>query len=267
MRKTVFTIHKMDCPAEEQLVRLALSQNSEIENLQIDLPNRILVVYHHLSSQQISQQLEPLKFSHSQISDEDVDQSEDPFNDKGSERRLLWIAFAINFGLFISELFYGVLSDSMGLVADSLDMLADSIVYAISLLAVGAARGKKLAIARMSGYFQISLGLVGFSEIIRRVFLETEVPDFKVMMWISLVALIGNSVTLRVLSRSRSDGAHMKASMIFTSNDIKINIGVIVSGILVFLFESKIPDLVVGTIIFGIVSKGAFDIIKMTVKK
>ena len=55
----------------------------------------------------------------------------------------------------------------------------------------------------------------------------------------------------------------MQASAIFTSNDIVINIGVIVAGALVYFTESKYPDLIIGLIIFGIVSKGAFRILKL----
>ena len=55
----------------------------------------------------------------------------------------------------------------------------------------------------------------------------------------------------------------MKASMIFTSNDVIINIGVIIAGVLVLLTQSKYPDLIIGTIVFLIVVKGAFRILKL----
>lgn len=52
--------------------------------------------------------------------------------------------------------------------------------------------------------------------------------------------------------------------MIFTSNDIIVNLGVIVAGGLVFLTDSKYPDLVVGTIVFFLVGQGAFKILKLS---
>jgi Co/Zn/Cd efflux system component len=55
----------------------------------------------------------------------------------------------------------------------------------------------------------------------------------------------------------------MKASMIFTSNDVIINTGIIVAGILVLLTQSKYPDLVVGTIVFLVVIRGAIRILKL----
>ena len=65
------------------------------------------------------------------------------------------------------------------------------------------------------------------------------------------------------MSKSKDD-AHMKASMIFTSNDVIINIGVIVAGILVLWLNSNKPDLIIGTLVFVLVVQGAFRILKLS---
>ena len=65
------------------------------------------------------------------------------------------------------------------------------------------------------------------------------------------------------MSKSKEE-AHMKASMIFTSNDIIINLGVISAGLLVNWLDSNKPDLIVGTIVFGLVVQGAFRILKLS---
>ena len=83
------------------------------------------------------------------------------------------------------------------------------------------------------------------------------------MIAIAFLALLANSVSLYLIQKAKSKEAHMQASAIFTSNDIVINIGVIVAGALVYFTESKYPDLIIGLIIFGIVSKGAFRILKL----
>jgi len=44
-------------------------------------------------------------------------------------------------------------------------------------------------------------------------------------------------------SKSKSKEAHMQASMIFTSTDVIVNLGVIVAGVLVYVTGSKMPDL------------------------
>ena len=83
------------------------------------------------------------------------------------------------------------------------------------------------------------------------------------MIYVSIFALIGNAISLIILQKTKSNEAHIKASMIFTSNDIIINIGVIVAGVLVNEFQSNIPDLVVGIIIFLLVVQGAIRILKL----
>lgn len=97
----------------------------------------------------------------------------------------------------------------------------------------------------------------------RTVFKIEKIPDFKTMIIVSVLALIANLVCLFLLQKAKSDEAHIKASMIFTSNDIIVNSGVIVAGILVNLLNSKIPDLVIGAIVFTFVIRGAFRIIKI----
>jgi len=51
--------------------------------------------------------------------------------------------------------------------------------------------------------------------------------------------------------------------LIFTSNDVIINAGVIVAGVMVFLTNSKYPDLIVGAAVFMIVVRGALMILKL----
>jgi Co/Zn/Cd efflux system component len=152
----------------------------------------------------------------------------------------------------------------MGLVADSLDMLADSFVYGISLFAVGGTVIKKKRIAKTAGYFQIALAVIGFIEVLRRFFGEEKLPNFSTMIIVSIFALIANGICLYILQKSKSkEEAHMKASMIFTSNDVIINLGVISAGLLVNWLDSSKPDLIIGTIVFVLVIQGAIRILKL----
>jgi Co/Zn/Cd efflux system component len=83
------------------------------------------------------------------------------------------------------------------------------------------------------------------------------------MIIVSTLALLANALSFRLLTRAQSDEAHVRASMIFTSNDMIINAGVIAAGVMVHLLGSRIPDLVIGGIVFVIVVRGARDILKL----
>ena len=158
----------------------------------------------------------------------------------------------------------GLISKSMGLVADSLDMLADSFVYGLSLLAVGGTVFKKKRIAKYAGYFQITLATIGIVEVIRRFLGFEALPVFSTMIIVSIFALIANGICLYLLQKSKSTEAHMRASMIFTSNDIIINVGVIIAGLLVNWLNSGLPDLIIGIIVFALVIQGALRILKLS---
>ncbi|WP_341216600.1 cation transporter [uncultured Wocania sp.] len=262
MEKTLFKINKMDCPSEENLIRMKLDGISSIKNLEFDIPNRILTVFHIGKIDQIEKSIAQLNLGEKKLKTEHSEQIE--FIENSNQRKLLWTVLSINFLFFLLEITTGIISKSMGLVADSLDMLADSFVYGLSLLAVGRTLSTKKRVAKLAGYFQITLAIIGFLEVLRRFFDTENLPDFSTMIIISFLALIANSVCLYLLQKSKSKKeAHMRASMIFTSNDIIINLGVISAGLLVNWLNSNKPDLIIGTIVFILVVQGASRILKL----
>lgn len=261
MKESQFNISKMDCPSEENLIRVKLSEITSIAHLDFDIPERRLTVFHKDELERIEQLLLELNLGSELIESNPTNRKD--FGENKLQRKLLWAVLIINFSFFGIEIVSGLIAHSMGLVADSLDMLADSFVYGISLLAVGGTIAKKKTIAKLAGYFQITLAVVGFVEVLRRYFgLETS-PDHFLMIVVSSFALIANGICLFLLQKSKNDEAHMKASMIFTSNDVIINTGVIAAGILVYTLGSSLPDLIVGAIVFAIVTRGSFRILSL----
>jgi cation transport ATPase len=59
---STFLIPKMDCSAEEQMVRMALSPLHEVKGLSFDLAQRQLVVFHTNGINEITTKLEALGF-------------------------------------------------------------------------------------------------------------------------------------------------------------------------------------------------------------
>lgn len=262
MKKSVFHISKMDCPSEENLIRMKLEGLEGIKKLDFNLEKRNLTVFHFGGTNEIDSSLSALNLGSKFIETTDSTLEENR-EDTSTQSKLLWTVLIINFSFFLIEITTGFISNSMGLVADSLDMLADALVYGLSLWAVGAAVSRKKKVATLSGYFQLTLAGIGLIEVIRRFISVEAIPDFRIMMGVSFLALIANSVCLYLLQKSKSKEAHMRASMIFTSNDVIINAGVIAAGVLVLLTQSKYPDLIVGTLVFLIVVRGAFRILKL----
>ncbi|MEG4129591.1 hypothetical protein QUA21_11495 [Microcoleus sp. Pol1B3] len=80
-------------------------------------------------------------------------------------------------------------------------------------------------------------------------------------MAMAFLALIANSYGLYLLSKHRKGEVHMRASWIFTQNDVIANFSVIVAGLLVTLFNSRFPDLIAGFGIASLVVWGGISII------
>lgn len=262
MKRSEFLISKMDCPSEEQMIRMALGKFKNT-NLQFDLDHRKLIVVHSSATEQIARTLDTLNLGSKLLSDED---SNETVNSAADESNVLKILLAINFGMFVVEIVLGWIAQSTGLLADSLDMLADAAVYGLSLYAVGKANELQNRAARISGYMQLALALGLYIEVVRRFTYGSE-PSSSLMMSVSAVALLANVSCLMLIAKHRHGKIHMKASWIFSTNDVLANIGVIVAGALVYFTKSPLPDFVIGTLIATIVLRGAWAILKMTKTK
>lgn len=177
------------------------------------------------------------------------------------ERKTLLLVLGINAFMFVFELLIGWAAQSTGLIADSLDMLADASVYTISLYAVGKAVALKIKAAKLSGYAQISLALLVLVDVIRR-FVYGSAPVSVLIIVVGCIALAANSICLTALLKHRHEEVHMRASYIFSKNDVIANLGVILSGILVLILDSRYPDLIIGAIIAIVVLRGGIQILK-----
>ncbi len=178
-----------------------------------------------------------------------------------SQAKVLVVLLIINVVMFCFELSLGIYAESTGLIADSMDMLADAIVYGIGLYAIGKAAERKAHAALLSGWFQGALGLLILADIARRMIMGSE-PVSVLMMAVGMVALIANIICLRLIERHKDGEVHMRASWIFSKNDVIANSGVILGGVLVWLLNNRWPDLIIGMLIALIILNGARQIIK-----
>ncbi len=178
-----------------------------------------------------------------------------------SQKSLLITLLAINASFFLIEIVVGWYAESTGLIADSLDMLADAIVYGIGLYAIGRAAQVKAHAALLSGYFQLMLAVLIVIEVARRYWFGSE-PISQLMMLIGLFALLANAYCLKLIYKHRHGEVHMRASFIFSANDVLANLGVIISGFLVFWLNSRLPDLIIGGALSLFILFGAIMIIR-----
>ncbi|MFZ2316110.1 MAG: cation transporter [Gammaproteobacteria bacterium] len=183
-----------------------------------------------------------------------------------TDRKILTIALALNAAMFIIGLIAGVLAQSTGLIADSLDMLADASVYGLGLLAINRSTQFKNMTAMFSGSLLLLLSVWILLDVGRRAWFGS-FPDSTVMIIIACISLVVNGAVLSMLGKFRHGEIHLRATWIFTRADVIVNIGVIISGVLVALTNSRYADLIVGFVICLYVIKEACEIISSAHKE
>ena len=264
---STYNVPKMDCPSEERMIRMALTGFYNIQSLSFDLSNRKLEIIHQGETGPITSKLETLGLGASlqkseEASAESVRAAESSKTNESEESGTLWILLAINALMFLVEMTMGLIAQSAGLIADSLDMLADAAVYGLALYAVGHGIKMQVRAAHFAGILQLILAAGVLVEVGRR-FLFGSDPQSLMMMTVASVALIANISCLLLIAKHREGGAHMKASWIFSANDVFINLGVILAGLLVAWTGSNYPDLIIGGIVGAIVLMGAKRILAL----
>lgn len=263
MKKTVFAIPKMDCPSEERLIRLALVDAKEVSRLDFDLTNRRLTIFHDADPERLLERLSSLGLGARIFDTATATAADKELDPPAHEAKTLKLLLAINASMFVAEIVVGWLAQSAGLIADSLDMFADAAVYGMSLYVVGKAAPAQAKSAQFSGYLQLLLALGALAEVARRFWFGSE-PEPPFMIGMAVIALMANVSCLALIARHRHGGVHMRASWIFSTNDVIANLGVILAGLLVTWTHSHLPDLLVGAAIAIVVLIGAVRILKLS---
>ena len=264
---SVYTVPKMDCPSEERMIRLALNGFEDIRGLSFELSDRRLKVVHDGEAEPITAKLATLGLGASlqetaAADPESIKAVGDTAISAEQESGTLRWLLGINAVLFVVEMTAGLIAHSTGLIAESLDNFADAAVYGLALYAVGHSVKMQVRAAHIAGVLQLILAVGVLAEVVRRFVFGSE-PESLVMMGVAFVALIANTSCLLLISKHREGGAHMKASWIFSANDVVINLGVITAGALVAWTGSNYPDLIIGSIAGVIVLNGARRILAL----
>lgn len=166
-------------------------------------------------------------------------------------RQVLWIALAVNAGMFAVELLAGLQAASQALKADALDFLGDALTYGITLLALGWPARRRAQVALLKG---IAMGVFGIwvaAEVIRHLIAGT-LPGAVTMGGIGALALAANLAVAVMLYRWRQGDANMHSVWLCTRNDAIGNLAVIIAGAGVGLTGSGWPDLVVASLMAGL---------------
>lgn len=183
-----------------------------------------------------------------------------PTKDK-AWRRVLWIALAINAGMFAVEIVAGVAAHSAALKADALDFLGDSANYAISLGVAGMVLQWRARAALLKGTSLLLLGLWILGSTVWMA-MTGALPQAETMGVIGLLALFANLVCAVMLWRHRDGDANRRSVWICSRNDAIGNIAVVAAALGVLGTGTAWPDIAVAAILAGLGVSGGWQIIR-----
>lgn len=183
-----------------------------------------------------------------------------PTKDK-AWRRVLWIALAINAGMFAVEIVAGVAAHSAALKADALDFLGDAANCAISLGVAGMALQWRARAALLKGASLLLLGLWILGSTVWMAMTGT-LPQAETMGVIGVLALFANLVCAVMLWRHRDGDANRRSVWICSRNDAIGNIAVVAAALGVFGTGTAWPDIAVAVILAGLGVSGGWQIIR-----
>lgn len=184
----------------------------------------------------------------------------------GRWRRALWIALAVNAGMFFVEIAAGVAADSLSLAADALDFLGDAANYAISLVVAGMAFTIRARAALLKGVTLLAFGSWIFGSTAWALW-HGRLPDSQTMGLVGMLALVANVGVALLLYRYRTGDANMRSVWICSRNDAIGNVTVMLAAAGVLGTGSAWPDLMVAAILAGLAISGGVQIVRHALRE
>ena len=176
------------------------------------------------------------------------------------DRRILWIVLALNFSMFVLEIWQGLQADSTSLIADSMDFLSDSFSYIITLYVLT----KSLRMRAHASLIKASLMLLLAAGALGQGtwnLVHEQTPDPVTMGWVGALALVVNLISAALLFGSRNRDSNMQSVWLCSRNDAIANILILIAAVLVYASGTLWPDLIVALVITGLEGSSALKII------
>ena len=175
--------------------------------------------------------------------------------------KILWIVLLINIIMFVVELINGIRANSLSLASDSLDMFGDSLVYSSSLFVIHRSQNAQARVSLLKGFIMMGSALIVLVRGLYQ-FHNWSIPVQEIMTNVGILALLANLSCLILLTRHREDNLNMSSVWLCSRNDIIANSSVIVAVLLIRVYPSPIPDLIVALLITFVFTKSALKVIK-----
>ena len=181
-------------------------------------------------------------------------------------KSILLVALA-NLSYFFVEFLVAKDISSASLFADSIDFLEDASVNILIFLAINWTHKNQARLGKCLAIILIVPALAFLYTAIQKFYLP-EIPEPSILSITGLGALIVNISCAFILIQFKDHKGNLtKAAFFSARNDALANIGIILAGLIGFIWPSMWPDLIVGILIMVINLDAAKEIWKASEHK
>jgi len=177
-------------------------------------------------------------------------------------RKALWIALVLNITMFVVEVVYSFLADSVSLKADALDFLGDSANYAVSLYVLSLSILMRARASQIKGITMGAFGIWVVYDAINTV-LNGGAPHAETMTIVGIAAFLVNALVAFVLYSFRNGDSNMQSVWLCTRNDIIGNLAVIAAAGGVYFTHTFWPDIVVAAVMSFLSITASLKVLKL----
>jgi cobalt-zinc-cadmium efflux system protein len=173
-------------------------------------------------------------------------------------------------------MFFGLMIQSMALISDAVHNLSDIAHMLFSYWAEKVAR-RPANERKTYGYRKIEfiaafVNSIGLSVVIAFVFWETlkrftapaEVSG-QVMLWVAVVAFVGNGTAMLLLQKISARNINMKSAWLHSLQDSLFSLGVIVGALLIMFFGWRFVDPILSLVICLVIAREIYKIVRQAV--
>jgi len=165
-----------------------------------------------------------------------------------SSQTNLLVSIFLNIGITVAQIIGGIISGSLALLSDALHNFTDVVSLIISYVASKYAK-KSATSNKTFGYKRaeiiaafvnsaslVIIAIILIKESVVR-FLDPQVIDSTLVIWLSAVAIIGNGFSVLLLLKDRKSNMNIASAYFHLLTDMLASVAVLVGGILMKYYE------------------------------
>jgi cobalt-zinc-cadmium efflux system protein len=172
---------------------------------------------------------------------------------KDLQGQKLLISIVINIVITVAQVIGGLISGSLALLSDALHNFSDVISLIVSYLASKLSK-QKASVNRTFGYKRaeilaafinactlIVVAILLIIEAIKR-FKHPEPVETGLVIWLSLIAIIGNGLSVLLLKKDSKNSINMRSAYLHLFTDMLASVAVLIGGLLMKYYQIFLVD-------------------------